>query len=725
MGVYAVNPSRPGNLAEWKGSFIHRQHVWCRHAHGLIFSRGMVHENHLVPECRLCGKITTRQLGFLHSHCLKVSDVITCSAISALLCPRKFLLSQITMAQTSATPKTKSKARYLKAKKERRKKRLKVAVAAGDAPSQKDALLTSEDESSDEEADIDPEGLVLVDTTKAPLPSESSEPPKKKHKKSNKEREPSPLDHDGDELMTEEPLHSSSRPTSPIELPTLPAFPLPTQPTPPSKAALALQGLDKAILDAEIIDLNATARVPAPNEPDPLDLGIGDRMRERLAEIGIESLFAVQTVLLPFLLSTRVLHCPYDPPRDACVSAPTGSGKTLAYVVPITEILSTRIVTRLRALVVLPTRELAVQVRETFDAIAKGRGLKIATATGQHSFAHEQSQLVNISPPSAIHPAPQYHSKVDILICTPGRLTDHLHGTPGFTLEHLRFLVIDEADRLITQSFQDWLTHVLEATQPPKSNFPVTELDEPYHSSCQKLLFSATLTHDPSKIVPLGLRDPRYFVVGDQSGVGAEEETFAFPATLSEYMCVCSPAEKPLVLFHLVHTHGVRNALIFTKSAESTTRLVQLFEFFEVARNKDLGETGSVTMQAYSSDLSNQERKSVIERFKEGRIDLLVCSDLVARGVDISHVAHVVSYDVPVDMRKYVHRVGRTARAGRKGDAWSLVEDQEARYFKQMLRKAGHLNVIKKFRTKESDMAPLQPHYEVRSSPICAIKPEN
>ncbi|KAL5634641.1 hypothetical protein ACGC1H_002625 [Rhizoctonia solani] len=177
-------------------------------------------------------------------------------------------------------------------------------------------------------------------------------------------------------------------------------------------------------------------------------------------------------------------------------------------------------------------------------------------------------------------------------------------------------------------------------------------------------------------------------------------------------MCVCSPADKPLVLFHLVHTYGVRNALIFTKSAESTTRLVQLFKFFEAARNKDLSETKSVIMQAYSSDLSNQERKSVIERFKEGRIDLLVCSDLVARGVDISHVAHVVSYDVPVDMRKYVHRVGRTARAGRKGDAWSLVEDQEARYFKQMLRKAGHLDAIKKFRTKESDMAPLQPHYE-------------
>ncbi|CEL55719.1 ATP-dependent RNA helicase dbp6 OS=Schizosaccharomyces pombe (strain 972 / ATCC 24843) GN=dbp6 PE=2 SV=1 [Rhizoctonia solani AG-1 IB] len=617
------------------------------------------------------------------------------------------------MVQTTTVPKTKSKARYLKAKKERRKKRLKAA-GGRDVTGRQYAHTESESGSSDDEVNQIPESELTEDIAKDKAPfQEPLEPPKKKHKQSHKEQEPLPLDHRGNDLINNEPFQSPSRPASPVELPTLPSFPLPTQPTAPSKAVLAIQGLDKAILEAEIIDPTVTTQIPAPGEPDLLGLGISNKMRERLAELGIDSLFAVQTVLLPFLLSRRDLHCPYDPPQDSCVSAPTGSGKTLAYVVPITEILSTRIVVRLRALVVLPTRELAVQVRETFDAVAKGRGLKIAIATGQHSFTHEQSQLVSVSPPSAVHPNTQYHSKVDILICTPGRLTDHLHGTPGFTLEYLRFLVIDEADRLITQSFQDWLAHVLEATQPPKSNFPPTELDEPYHSSCQKLLFSATLTHDPSKIVPLGLRDPRYFVVGDQTGVGAEEETFAFPATLSEHMCVCSPAEKPLILFYLVHTHGVRNTLIFTKSAESTTRLVQLFEFFEAARKQENpGGAKRVTIQAYSSDLSSQERKSVIERFKEGKIELLVCSDLVARGVDISHVAHVVSYDVPVDMRKYVHRVGRTARAGREGDAWSLVEDQEARYFKQMLRKSGHLSALKRLRIKEGEIAPLQASYE-------------
>ena len=158
-------------------------------------------------------------------------------------------------------------------------------------------------------------------------------------------------------------------------------------------------------------------------------------------------------------------------------------------------------------------------------------------------------------------------------------------------------------------------------------------------------------------------------------------------------MIVCEPAQKPLILFHLFHAHDVKNAIVFTKSAESTTRLFQLFQFFESSRKSD-PDTG-LALQAYSSDLSPNDRKAVLEKFKAQEINMsvihilccmtqlltgsfrLVCSDLISRGIDITHVAHVVSYDAPVDMRKYVHRVGRTARAGREGHAWTLVEEQE------------------------------------------------
>lgn len=163
-------------------------------------------------------------------------------------------------------------------------------------------------------------------------------------------------------------------------------------------------------------------------------------------------------------------------------------------------------------------------------------------------------------------------------------------------------------------------------------------------------------------------------------------------------MIVCDSLQKPLMLFHLLHKHNVTNALVFTKSAESTNRLVRLFQFFEsILASQDGDEHLPKVLQAYSSELSAGDRKSILERFKSQQINMyvsayllnsthsrsphrsrsLVCSDLISRGIDISHVSHVVSYDAPIDMRKYVHRVGRTARAGRAGDAWTLVEEQE------------------------------------------------
>ncbi|KJA26267.1 hypothetical protein HYPSUDRAFT_133089 [Hypholoma sublateritium FD-334 SS-4] len=499
---------------------------------------------------------------------------------------------------------------------------------------------------------------------------------------------------------------------------SLPFFPLPALPNAPSKSLLALQGLDQALVDAELVSPSAV--LPIPSGKDDCGTRLSERMRKRLRDLGITELFAVQTALLPFLLPTHepsnTLYLPFNPCRDVCVSAPTGSGKTLAYVVPIIEALSSRIITRLRALIVLPTRDLVSQVRETMEALSKGTKLKIGTATGQHSFAHEQSQLVQ----------DQISNKVDILICTPGRLIDHIVGTPNFSLQHLRFLVMDEADRLLAQSFQGWLVQVLEATRPRPKNlseagssakedhdsiatssyssnvmspdgiapafmhrlsgisFPSFFLEKKA-SSCQKLLFSATLTRDPAKITALELNNPKYFIIQgggekqteDSTVLDVVMEKFSMPSTL-KHMIVIESTQKPLAFFHLVHQLNVTNALVFTKSAESTSRLVRLFDFFEAERGRSFNVPPLVA-RAYSSDLLAQERKSILEQFKSQKIHILVCSDLISRGIDISHVSHVVSYDVPVDLRKYVHRVGRTARAGREGDAWTLVEEQEVR----------------------------------------------
>lgn len=238
--------------------------------------------------------------------------------------------------------------------------------------------------------------------------------------------------------------------------------------------------------------------VVSPKDSCGLDkAGLSSHLIERCQDLGLSSLFAgifvqnysistdqtnrflllVQMAVIPVFLRRQALYDTRRVPGDLCISAPTGSGKTLAYVLPIVDILSKRVVTRLRAVVVLPTRDLVTQVKETFDAFVKGTNLVVAAASGQQSFAHEQNALVGNT-----ENYPGGKSRVDILITTPGRLMDHLTSTPNFTLQHLRFLVIDEADRLLNQSYNDWLNQILLATRPEqKPNAPSLEFKYDNH----------------------------------------------------------------------------------------------------------------------------------------------------------------------------------------------------------------------------------------------------
>ncbi|OCF45515.1 ATP-dependent RNA helicase DDX51/DBP6 [Kwoniella heveanensis CBS 569] len=542
-----------------------------------------------------------------------------------------------------------------------------------------------------------------------------------------------------DELEDGQARSSSSSP------PPLEAFPLPRLAPAPDAAVLARQGLPQGLQDAEFIDQNLRVRVDELEIPAAELTSAGgentvlsDRMKRRLKETGVEEFFAVQAAILPHLLPLRLLPFPYTELHDYLISAPTGSGKTLAYSIPIVEILSKRVVTRLRALIVLPTRDLVVQVRDTLESLAKGTGLNIGAVTGQHSFAHEQSQLVA----DMTTPLLGGSSKLDILIATPGRLMDHLTSTPNFTLQHLRFLIIDEADRLLNQSFQNWLSSVLSYIRPPenppKPSFglkPWDKLDpawleaygledrtgewcDPIQSTCQKLLFSATLTRDPQKVAALALTSPKYYIVQSTSLPSVPTtigEQFAFPSSLSEKMLILPPHLKPLNLIHLIHhaEYGVDRALVFTKSVEATDRLVRLLEYFEDAYVLGGGGGKRVVVKGYTGELKAGERKKLLAEFGDGKVNLLVCSDLIARGMDLPTVSHVVSYDIPLDMRKYVHRVGRTARAGREGTAWTLVEKQEALHFKGMMKTADHLKQIRKIKVKEDDLAGYRESYEI------------
>ncbi|KAL1920871.1 uncharacterized protein VTP21DRAFT_11506 [Calcarisporiella thermophila] len=516
---------------------------------------------------------------------------------------------------------------------------------------------------------------------------------------------------------------------------TIQAFPVFEQKKPTAKdiAFAKSLGVPEWLAKPTHVDPENTTSV------DDVGVGLSSHIIQRCKEVGIEELFSVQAAVIPILFRSRLLYERHQHPSDICVSAPTGSGKTLAYVLPIVEILSKRIVTRLRALIVLPTRDLVLQVKEVFDAFCKGTSLKVTTVTGQHSFAHEQSQLVDTSLSCLDGGA----SKVDILIATPGRLIDHINSTPNFTLQHLRFLIIDEADRLLNQSYHDWLTHILRALEPPSGEgiekkmlkVPLDNLKLPIHDAVaphfipslfsipdtdltdhkppivQKLLFSATLTRNPAKIASLHLINPHYIAVQSSAALGVENVKYTTPSGLREHMIVCESAEKPMIVMHLLKNVGINSALCFTKSVEAARRLCKLVSLFDDIDRKNEG-VGKVTVAEFSSELDKKSRTTLLKRFARGEIQLLVCSDLIARGVDLERVQVVISYDVPVFMKKYIHRVGRTARAGREGDAYTIVETQEARHFKEMLTKANHLDRVKKMNIGKPILDAMMPTYQ-------------
>ncbi|ODQ55381.1 DEAD-domain-containing protein, partial [Saitoella complicata NRRL Y-17804] len=438
------------------------------------------------------------------------------------------------------------------------------------------------------------------------------------------------------------------------------------------------------------------------------ELGLSSKINTRLATQNYTAAFAVQSAVLPALLKDAQ-SLVQGVKEDLCVSAQTGSGKTLAYTIPIVEALSTRVVTRLRCLIVLPTRELVTQVRETFEQIAGGSGLKIGTSTGQRSFANEQTMLCGQPTDKPLRGG---KSLVDILICTPGRLVDHIQQTPNFTLQHLRWLVVDEADRLLNQSFQEWADVVMNEIDNPANLLSPEEEErgsdavsggvgragEGWISACQKCIFSATLSRNPGKIASLRLRRPRLIMVHDpaaptEEGTAAEDgaageemdgdddddepKTFSVPAGLTEHALISGP-EKPLFLVQLIKEKGIKGAFVFTKSNESAARLARLLVLMDPLQADKVG--------LYSGEVSKDERKKTLTAFKKGTIEILVCSDLLARGLDLPSVPHIINYDPPPSTRQYIHRVGRTARAGTSGDAWSLILPHEARFFWKMVR---------------------------------------
>ncbi|OPJ74820.1 ATP-dependent RNA helicase DDX51 [Patagioenas fasciata] len=445
--------------------------------------------------------------------------------------------------------------------------------------------------------------------------------------------------------------------------------------------------------------------------------GIHPRLLKKLQMNGIESFFPVQAEVIPAILQSAsngyLMGRGGYRPKDICVSAPTGSGKTLSFVIPIVQVLLDRVVCQVRALVVLPTKELAQQVSKVFNIYTDGTGLKVVLITGQKSFAKEQEMLVQKK-------VTGYCSLADVIVATPGRLTDHINQTPGFSLTQLRFLIVDEADRMIDDMHQNCLNQIVKAafqvengsgsnmlfqrTQPG----PITAASSCYPQiPLQKLLFSATLTQDPEKLQQLNLFQPRLFtsVYSEKKTLGEGTETeqdtkYTLPEGLSQCYVPCDLNSKPLLLLHFMLTMKFSRVLCFTNSREASHRLFLLVQAF-----------GRVTVAEFSSRLSPNERQRTMKEFEQGKIQLLISTDATARGIDIKGVNYVINYDAPQFIRTYIHRVGRTARAGEAGVAFSLVLRIQERKFLRMLKDAG-IRDVKKHPVKGNSLKPLVQQYE-------------
>lgn len=399
----------------------------------------------------------------------------------------------------------------------------------------------------------------------------------------------------------------------------------------------------------------------------------------KLAEIlrtnGIVKLFPVQSSVIKWLHKCMMDRKQGWWLRDTCVSAPTGSGKTLAYVLPIVQELQTRLVPKIRCLIVLPVQELAAQVYKVMVAYTSHTNLKVNLLSGAYPFEQEQNSIIKRTERG------KYLSTVDIVIATPGRLLDHILKTPGFSLDSLRFLVIDEADRAT-----EWLQYLPE----PHSRAPILTLGNMRSSKiipAQKLLFSATLSQDPEKLNRLGLFQPKLFttVVTDKDTdinldkiAGDFVGRYTSPGELTELAVECSSYYKPIVLHQLLTRHDViPKTLVFTNSGQTAHRLALLMQLLLSERNVVVGEL--------SAQLASKQRENVLSKFANAEIHVLISSDALARGLDILDVQLVVSYDFSKHIKGYIHRAGRTGRAGKLGTAVSILTTNQVGIFKQML----------------------------------------
>jgi ATP-dependent RNA helicase DDX51/DBP6 len=428
---------------------------------------------------------------------------------------------------------------------------------------------------------------------------------------------------------------------------------------------------------------------------------ICETLQKNLKNMKIKHLFPVQEKIMPYILNAHKKPIPFRP-KDICVSAVTGSGKTLSYSVPIVQyIVDNKTESRVTALIMLPVFELATQVASVFDKLCNNLKVRCLLLTKHRDFAAEQKALIEKTIDG------EFSSKVDIIISTGGRLVEHLFYTEGFDLKSLKFLIIDEADHAMSQVHNDWYHHLLQhlgITNELQSNrLSYRDLmslvnDDGSYRLPQKLLFSATLSQDPEKMSTFNLFQPKLFTTADnkedliryQERQREEEQRGQFigkyttPAELKEFYTITEYKLKPITLYGLIKKHNWSRFLCFTNTVETSHRLSFILQ---TLFGKDL------VIEELSSLLPLKIRQKVLHKFSNGDVNGLICSDALSRGIDVAKIDCVISYDVPKHLKIYIHRIGRTARAGHEGTSVTLIAPDQINFFDKLIKTANKKSV--------------------------------
>jgi superfamily II DNA/RNA helicase len=347
------------------------------------------------------------------------------------------------------------------------------------------------------------------------------------------------------------------------------------------------------------------------------DLGLSEELLRAVTDSGYNDPTPIQRQAIPPVLMGR----------DIIGVAQTGTGKTASFVLPMIDILAEgRSRARMpRSLILEPTRELAQQVSENFDKYGKYHKLSMALLIGGVSMGDQLSAL---------------EKGVDVLIATPGRLMD-LFGRGKIMLNQCSLLVIDEADRMLDMGFIPDIEEICTKLPSPR----------------QTLLFSATMPPPIKKLADKFMDSPRLIEVARPASTNT---------SITQYVVETSPRGKREVLRGLLRDAQVRNAIVFCNRKRDIKELVE-----------SLKRAGFAVSQIHG-DMEQSDRIKELDRFKSGDINIIVASDVAARGLDIPGVSHVVNYDVQHHAEDYVHRIGRTGRAGRTGIAFTLATEAEA-----------------------------------------------